>query len=47
MLHDRLECGILDKHVEHQSLQKATLTYEQALDMALFAEAAAKDVKHL
>ena len=38
MLRDRLV---------HQFLQETTLTYQQALDMALGAEAAVKDAKRL
>jgi hypothetical protein len=47
LLRDRLVCGVLDKKVQHRFLQEAKLTYKQAPDMALAAEAARKDAKRL
>ena len=45
LLRDRLVCGVFDKKVQHRFLQESKLTYKQALDMALAAEAARKDAK--
>ena len=47
MLRDRLVCVIYDKRVQRRFLQESKLTYKQALDLALAAEAAAKDAKRL
>ena len=47
MLRDCLVCGIYDKRVQRRFLQKSKLTYKQALNLALAAEAAAKGAKRL
>ena len=47
LLRNRLVCGVLDKKVQHRFLQESKLTYKQAFDMALAAEAAHKDAKRL
>ena len=47
MLRDRLVHGIADKRVQNRYLRESTLTYEEARDMALAAEAADKDAKRL
>ena len=47
MLRDHIVCGIRDKHVQSRMLQKATLTYQEAFDMALAAETAVNDSKRL
>ena len=47
LLRDRLVCGVLDKKVQHRFLQESKLTYKQAFDMAIAAEAARKDAKRL
>ena len=47
LLRDRLVCGVFDKKVQHRFLQETKLTYKEALDMALAAEAARKDAKRL
>ena len=44
----RIVCGIYNKQVQrHNMLQKAELTYAKALDIALTAEAAARNAKRL
>ena len=47
LLRDRLVCGVLDKKVQHRFFQESKLTYKQAFDLAIVAEAAHKDAKRL
>ena len=47
LLRDHLVCGVFDKKVQHCFLQETKLTYKQALDMALAAEATSKNAKCL
>ena len=47
ILRDRLLHGLTDKRVLNRYLREPTLTYEDARDMALAAEAADKDTKRL
>ena len=47
MLRDRLVCGINSKAVQRRFLQEPALTFDKALELALAAEAADKDSRHL
>ena len=47
MLRDRLVCGTNNKAIQRRLLLKADLTFADAMDMALAAEAAERDSLHL
>ena len=47
MLRDRLVCGIRDKGIQRGLLQDSALTFDEALKVALGAEAADKDARRL
>ena len=47
MLRDRLVCGTSNKTIQRRFLQETALTFDKALEIALSAEAADKDVKRL
>ena len=47
MLRDRLVCGVNHQVIQKRLLAEKSLTFEEALEIALLVEAADNDVKHL
>ena len=47
MLRDRLVCGVRDKRIQQRLLAEPDLTFQKAMDLALAAEAAARNSQDL